>query len=392
MSRLKVALTALLTLLFVVTGGLFAWRHYMDRALFSLPATAAAARLEELAPGMVVAPGFVEPVSKELRLGFDISGVLDKLLVKEGQEVRAGQPLARLRQDEQQAALETARANLLAARADHDKHMAGARPAEIEKAQAALLRAETLLEQCSREVERREVMIKTKSIGIEELERALRDARVARYELDEARHQYSLVKELYRKEDIEIARRKLEAAEGEERRALAALDKTVLRSPVNGRVLRIFSDPGEAYSIFAPSAVLSVGDTSAMKVRVEVDERDIARVARGQKAYVSADAFGDKRFSGHVSSMELSMTPKRTRSGDPSEPVDRSVLEVLVTLDAPEGLYSGLRVDSFIATDSSPMASPPPSFPASPSAPPPPTPASPSASSPAPEGGADVSP
>ena len=46
------------------------------------------------------------------------------------------------------------------------------------------------------------------------------------------------------------------------------------------------------------------------------------------------------------------MTPKRTRSGDPSEPVDRSVQEVIVTLDNPGPLYSGMRVDVYIETGS----------------------------------------
>ena len=98
-----------------------------------------------------------------------------------------------------------------------------------------------------------------------------------------------------------------------------------------------------------------MGDTSVMRVRVEVDERDVARIKQGQKAYASADAFGDRRFTGVVSKLEQSMTPKRTRTGDPSEPIDRSVLEVLLTLDEAGGLYSGLRVDAFIQADPPPV-------------------------------------
>ncbi len=340
--------------LLVVAGGIFFQQQGVLRQLSVLPATASAERLENRGPSWVVAPGIVEPVSKELFLGFDVSGVIGEMRVEEGSRVEAGQALVLLRQEEQIARLALARANLDVARSDDEMHRTGARLAEIEKAKAALASAEVRQEQAVREVERREVMIKSRSIGIEELERALRDAKISRHDLDEARWQYALVNELFRKEETEMARNRLKAAQAQVKEMEAALEKTVLRAPVSGSVLRIFNEPGEAYSMFSPSPVLSMGDTTVMRVRVEVDERDVARIKKGQKAYVSADAFGRRRFAGVVSKLEQSMTPKRTRTGDPSEPIDRSVLEVLLTLEDPGGLYSGLRVDAFIQADPPP--------------------------------------
>ena len=298
----------------------------------------------------VVAPGLVEPVSKELRLGFEVSGVLETFLVREGDAVAAGQVLVQLRQDEQRARLEEATALMLAAKAEHAMRLAGARPAEIKRAEAALERAETWLEQTMRELERREVMIKSRSIGIEELERARRDVRLADAERREAEHSYTLIQELFRREEVEMAAQRAAAAEAVVRQAEAALEKTRLRAPVAGAVLRIHAEPGEAYSLFAPSPVLSLGDISILNVRAEVDERDVGRVRVGQQAFILADALNGRSVAGRVSRLELSMTPKRTRSGDPSEPVDRSVQEVIVTLDNPGPLYSGMRVDVYIET------------------------------------------
>ena len=338
-----------------LAAGVFFQQREKKSLFLSLPATAAARDLESTDASWVVAPGIVEPLSRELFLGFDVSGVIGEMLVEEGDKVEAGQPLVLLKREEQAARLAVARANVEVARADDEMHRAGARLAEKEKARAALASAEVRQEQADREVERRQIMIKSRSIGIEELERALRDAKIARHDLDEAKWQFALVNDWFRDEEQDMARRRLEAAEAQMKEASAALEKTVLRAPVSGTILRVFSEPGEAYSVFAPSPVLSMGDTSVMRVRVEVDERDVARIKKGQKAYARADAFGDRRFSGVVSKLEQSMTPKRTRTGDPSEPIDRSVLEVLLTLDEAGGLYSGLRVDAFIQADPPPV-------------------------------------
>ena len=330
---------------FLSTGG-----GLRERFASPPPVAHAASAMEEKVVERVVAPGLVEPVSKELRLGFEISGVLEAFEVREGDIVRPGQVLAKLRQDEQRARLEEATALMLAARAEHAMRVAGARPAEIKRAEAALERASTWLDQTMRELERREVMIKSRSIGIEELERARRDVRLADAERREAEHSYALIQELFRREEVEMAGQRAAAAEAVVRQAEAALEKTRLRAPVAGAVLRIDAEPGETYSLFAPSPVLSLGDISVLNVRTEVDERDVGRVRVGQRAFILADALGGASIAGRVSRLELVMTPKRTRSGDPSEPVDRSVREVIVTLDDPGPLYSGMRVDVYIET------------------------------------------
>jgi len=333
-----------------VTSFIFLWQQHVEGTRFAVPLAPAASLAKAHLSSHVAAPGFVEPVSKELRLGFDMSGVIEKLLVKEGDTITSGQPLAQMRQAEYEAAVQEAQAKMLEAKANKEMHIAGARAEEREQVIAELHRAEIRYEQAQRELERRKVMIRSRAIGNEELERAEQDARVTRNELSMARQEYALTLDRYRKEEQEMASQRLEAAEGALKQAQATLDKSMLRSPINGTVLRIFSDPGEAYSIFSPAPVLSVGDISTLNVRVEVDERDVGKVKLGQNAFVAADAFGDTKFNGKVSRLELSMTPKKTRSGDPSEPVDRSVLEVLVTLDAPGPFVSGMRVDVYIET------------------------------------------
>lgn len=320
-----------------------------------MPRTAAAATLEERQPGWIVASGRVEPITKELALGFEMSGVIEEVLVAEGDHVEKGQPLVRLRADVETAQLEEARAQSLVALAEFEKLTNGSRPAEKSEALARVRRTRAVLEQTRSEAERRQRLVQQEALASEEGERALRDMHVAQQEHDEALQHFSLVVDMFRREDIMKAEQQLAAANAAVQSAEAVLRRTALRAPVTGTVLRVHGEPGEVFSLFAPTPVISVGDISTFNVRTEVDERDIGRVRIGQAAYVRADAYGSTRFPGKVTRIVLSLSPKRLRTGNPAEPVDRSVLEVLVTLEAPGPLVSGLRVDAYIDASAVPL-------------------------------------
>src|SRR5207244_13117151 len=99
------------------------------------------------------------------------------------------------------------------------------------------------------------------------------------------------------------------------------------------------------YRPASPEPILSIADTSGFRVRAEVDERDINRVAIGQRAEITADALEGKTLAGRVESIGAQMGRKKTRTGDPAERSDRDVLEVLVGLqDTEMRLVPELRV------------------------------------------------
>ena len=77
-----------------------------------------------------------------------------------------------------------------------------------------------------------------------------------------------------------------------------------------------------------------------MRVRVDVDEADVARVRVGQPAYVTADAFGTRRFNGRVMRVGQMLGRKNVRTDEPSERVDQKVLETLVELEDGSALPS----------------------------------------------------
>jgi HlyD family secretion protein len=75
----------------------------------------------------------------------------------------------------------------------------------------------------------------------------------------------------------------------------------------------------------------------------------VAAVHVGQTAWVTADAYGERRFAGRVIRVGEMLGRKNVRTDDPAEKVDTKVLETLVELDEGTRLPIGLRVDAFLA-------------------------------------------
>ena len=89
---------------------------------------------------------------------------------------------------------------------------------------------------------------------------------------------------------------------------------------------------------------------------MDVDETDVDRVHVGQKAYVTADAYGKQKFWGHVVRVGEQLGPKNVRTDEPNERVDVKILETLVELDKGVELPVGLRVDTFVVSDNAELA------------------------------------
>ena len=92
----------------------------------------------------------------------------------------------------------------------------------------------------------------------------------------------------------------LQLAQAQETEAVAAYDKTIIRAPIDGIVLRRFRKSGEAVGNLPPTPILELGARGPLRVRAEVDEADLGHLSVGQRVYVKASAFGDQRFDGVV--------------------------------------------------------------------------------------------
>ena len=304
----------------------------------------------------VAAAGRVEPVSEEMRLGFDIPGKIREVFVEEGDTVRKGQPVARLVDDDLRARLEQARASADAYKAALDKVLSGARAMERQEAAAALREAEAVLRNAQRENERRVRLVAQGVISREEADQVEREYLVALQKANQARERFHLVDDPAREEDVRRAQAEYTQALAALAEAQATADKAIARSPIDGVVLRKHRREGEMVSINFDSPVVTVGDVSTLRVRADVDEKDVARIRVGQRAYATADAYGDKRFEGKVIRIARMLGRKNIRTDDPAERLDTKVLETLIEFEPGTSIPVGLRMDVFVILDGEPGA------------------------------------
>ncbi len=302
------------------------------------------------APVWVAAPGRVEPVSEEMRLGFDIAGKITEVLVEEGDAVRREQVLARLWDADLKAAVAAAQAALAAREAELEKVLAGARSMERKEAQAALAEADTVMRQARLEHERREKLLAGEVLAKEEADRAEKEYLVSRQRVEAARQRFRMVDDPSRAEDIKRAWALTDEARATLDRAKAYAAKAEIRSPIDGVVLRKHRRAGEMVSVSFDTPVVTVGDIGRLRVRADVDEKDIAKVREGQRAYMVADAYGDRKFWGTVFRVARILGRKNVRTDDPAEKNDTRILEVVIDLDEP-GLPVGLRMDVFVIVE-----------------------------------------
>jgi HlyD family secretion protein len=313
--------------------------------------TATAAVSTSLESTRIVGPGRVEPISEEITIGVEVPGRVVALLADEGDEVNAGQLLAVLDNRDYQAAVASARARLASARSDLDRTRNGSRVEEKHEAGASVAQAEAVLRQAELDAARRQRLADEGIISREDRDRADRDVDVARARLAELTARRALVNAGPRIEDHAAAEAAVALAEATLREAEARLSKTEIRAPIAGVVLRRDSRIGETVSPDVPGTKLFVvADVSRLRVRVDVDETDVGRLAPGAPAYVTAATFGPKRFTGRVVRIGQSLGRKNVYTEEPRERVDTKILETLVELDPGMRLPVGLRVDATIET------------------------------------------
>jgi len=338
---------------FLLTGSLVLASRRSNEASASAK-LAAATR----APLLIAGPGRVEPYSEDIKIGSELSGRLKTVNVEEGDTVRRGQVLAELENADYRAQVESARANVVAKEATLRKVINGARRQERDEAWSSVNEGKAVMDNAQSELKRRQELFAAGVVSREELDRYAREADVAKAKYDAVVQHHALVDDHAREEDRSFAEADLALAKGQLAEAEARYEKTFIRSSIDGSVMRKHHRAGESVSNSStvPDPILTIGDRKTLRVRVDVDETDVSKVQVGQKAYVTADAFGKQKFWGHVVRVGQQLGPKNVRTDEPTEKVDTKILETLVELDPGSQLPDGLRVDAFIVPDSGEVA------------------------------------
>ncbi len=293
--------------------------------------------------------GVIEPAQRETRVAAQVSAVVEKVFVAEGAKVAAGAVLVQLANGVEAAALKAAEADVNAEKANLARTLKGLRVEDREAVVAEAAAAKSRAELAIGVAARTELLAKSGSATQDELDRARRQAQTEQANLKVTEARVRAAEAGSRLEDIAFQRARVIATEARMLQAQATLERLTIRAPIDGEILQVKVREGELYSFQGSEPLLVMGDTSKLRVRMDVDERDIAHVALGASAWVVADAFGAQKFTGKVTEIGRRFGRKNIRTDDPTEKNDTKVLEVVIELDSNAQLVPGQRVTSFIA-------------------------------------------
>ena len=219
----------------------------------------------------VVAVGSVQAVST-VEVGAQVSGMVQSIGADFNSFVRAGQVIARLDPSLYQAALDQARAGLLQAEAAFGQaqaDLAGFRTAE-EDARMKLARTQAL------------------AVGLVLPEADLDSGRIAVFEAgDFVRAQEAQVGE---------TRAEIDQARAAVNQASVNLDRTVIRSPIDGIVIDRDVDVGQtlAAAMQAPVLFRIATDLAHVQVQVDIDESDVAGLTEGEPATFDVESYPER--------------------------------------------------------------------------------------------------
>jgi HlyD family secretion protein len=292
--------------------------------------------------------GVIEPADRETRVAAQVTAVVREVAVKEGQRVEAGALLVQLDDSVEKAALQGAEAEVAAERATLNRVLKGVRVEDRDAVSADAQAARSRAELSAGVLVRTEQLAKTGAATPDELERAKRQAQTDEATAKASDARLRAAEAGSRIEEVAFQRARVLSAEARVVQAKAQLERLAVRAPIAGEVLQVRVRPGELYSFQGTEPLVVMGDTSKLRVRMDVDERDVARVKVGAKAYATADAFGAQRFEGTVVEIGRRFGRKNVRTDDPIEKNDTKVLETVIELNGAPPLVPGQRVNTFV--------------------------------------------
>ena len=228
----------------------------------------------------VSASGRVQP-EIEVKISPDVSGEIIGLYVKEGDPVKQGQLLVRIRPDNYESLLARSRATVNANRA------------QFEQSKATVAQTEAKLIRAKADYERNRKLLADKVISSADFETSEANYSVAKQDVEAARA------------NVRAAQYNIQSAEASLKDASENLRKTTIYAPVAGTVSKLNVEAGERVvgtSQMAGTEIMRIANLNNMEVRVNVNENDIVRVTLGDTADIEVDSYttAGKKFKGIV--------------------------------------------------------------------------------------------
>lgn len=254
---------------------------------------------------------------RQVSLAFEQSGRIEKLLVQEGDKVKAGQVLAALNTNALQIQAKQAQAQLKAQQEAIVKQDVGARPEEISQAKAQLASAQAELDKTNKNLQRLQILVSStdgRAISQQELDYAKSNKDSAEAAVRERQANLELIIKGARQEDREATKAQYEVTKANLDLINYNLTQAELKSPVNAVVRARLQEVGDMTT--AQKAVYTLALTDPKWIRVYVNEQDLSSIKMGGTAQVIRDSDPNQPINGKIGyiSSVAEFTPKTVQT------------------------------------------------------------------------------
>ena len=256
----------------------------------------------------------IQPVV-QVKISPEVSGEIIELPVKEGQQVKKGDLIVKIRPDD-----------YIANRDQAD--------ASYKSVLAAKATAEANLRKAEADFKRNQQLLAARLVSQADFDQFQAAYEVAQAQLTSAERQ------------VEVARASLDYAEKQ-------LVKTTIVSPLNGTISKLNSQLGERVLGTVQNVgteIMTVSDLNQMEARVDVGEIDVVLIHPGQKARLDVDAFKDRKFTGVVTDIANSSKNAGSLSSSSSQSQEATKFEVRIRISENEAFRPGMSVSAEIET------------------------------------------
>ncbi len=347
---------AYVVLALCAVGALWAWNE-LRRSAIPAPIERPVRLPTETHVTEVHGIGYVEPAGEVRRLTFKRGGLIRDCNVKVGQHVELGDLLMTLDHELVNRELEIAEAELEFAKAEQALVLRGVNDHRIVAAEKMASYWMKKLDYWNIESERRSSLLDKNAVSETEvaLARMERDSAAERVAAGTA--EVSNLKNYVLPEDKAVAASKVNLAESKISLLQQRIQEAELKAPFAGTILELLRREGEGVTHDSLEPVVLFADTSALRVRAEVDERFVQKIKPGQKVRLLGKNLNGKDYVGTVYLVKQVMGAKTVFSRTSMERKDLDAVQVLIDVGSDFRAPSGLRVDVIISLADLPIDS-----------------------------------
>jgi HlyD family secretion protein len=298
----------------------------------------------------VAGVGMVEASSENIKIGTPFGEVVDEVYVVGGSMVKKGDPLFAIDRQQKKAEEMAARFNVLSLLSDYSKQIAMPRKEEVPPKIKAVEIAKAELDDQVKQLELYESIKDQRAISQDALNQRRFAALKALGNYDMKVAELDLLQAGAWQFDIEASQAKLEEAKALLKEKEIAAERSIIRAPIDGMVLRVNVHPGESITQQgADEPYLLFGKVDPLMMRVNIDETDSWRVQNGAKAMAYVRGNSAISFPLEFLRIEPYLVPKKSLTGSQTERVDTRVLQVLFTFQKQDKpVYVGQLLDVYI--------------------------------------------